>query len=315
MTQLVACRSARPQGRGFTLIELLVVIAIIAILAAMLLPALTMAKEKGLAASCLDNVHQMGMAVHMYADDNQLVFPDPGPPASPRWWSPGPFRNRLGQTCGGEWLLADQKTPNTPAPMLLPYVKNPLVFVCPKRKRGLTCVGIPGTFDPSLTGFLSYGFNEIGCFCLANPAGGSSGGMRVPTPPFKISQALRPTDLICVTEVSGSNDPQNCDYPGFSGDPSGDAAWLDGFWASMSGPGQSVGGFNGRLQTAYGRHNRRVNVLFVDGHCESRLPSRITWSEFWGIYGPSPALPFGEVWSSSISKAAYDSQVWSNQPE
>jgi prepilin-type N-terminal cleavage/methylation domain-containing protein/prepilin-type processing-associated H-X9-DG protein len=71
-------------GAAFTLIELLVVIAIIAILATLLLPVLQTAKEMGKRSNCRSNLHQLGLVLLMYADENQGRFPYNG--AGP-WWA------------------------------------------------------------------------------------------------------------------------------------------------------------------------------------------------------------------------------------
>jgi len=73
MIKKIKFRGAPP--RAFTLIELLVVIAIIAILAAMLLPALARAKESGRRIACLNNLRQLSLAAQMYVSDSQGFFP------------------------------------------------------------------------------------------------------------------------------------------------------------------------------------------------------------------------------------------------
>jgi len=93
--------------QAFTLIELLVVIAIIAILAAILFPVFARAREKARQASCLSNVKQMGLAALMYAQDyDEMVVP-------------------------GEILIPGAQRWFGDHGLLLPYVKNVQVFLCP----------------------------------------------------------------------------------------------------------------------------------------------------------------------------------------
>jgi prepilin-type N-terminal cleavage/methylation domain-containing protein/prepilin-type processing-associated H-X9-DG protein len=167
-------RIARAGGHstpgGFTLIELLVVIAIIAILAALLLPALSLAKQQAVSTQCMSNEKQLVLAWKMYADDNRGVFPYNEEGGAPPAWVFGDEDYSGAGNLGNvdlDYIL------NPIDAQMGPYVlRQPAIFRCPADQ---SCAG--GRRGPprirSISMNQAIGYNSGGVSCYQGSCQGA----------------------------------------------------------------------------------------------------------------------------------------------
>jgi prepilin-type N-terminal cleavage/methylation domain-containing protein/prepilin-type processing-associated H-X9-DG protein len=251
-------RGAGAAARAFTLIELLVVIAIIAILAAMLLPALTKAKAKAKQAACTSNMHQIGIALVMYADSYNQYPANYSPAIGAYVWQP-----RLLSLMGN----------------------NRKAFSCPAARPDSAWA--ENTVNPTIQTFngedgksdqygirpttrFSLGYNDWGLRNVSYPVLGM--GADAGSPPVKESTVRRPVDMIALGDVRSDVEPANIHFNANLDPVIGDA-------------GDNT--FTDHDQCPSNRHNYRVNLLFADGHSESPKrndtinPSDKLWRARW----------------------------------